>query len=191
MLEAPDFSTSKEVAEDVFLELDLNSKKEKKEAQEPLEEAGFSALETIEVQSEEDDFISVGDRLILNQVYFYNNTFAFKPGAEEELKQLTNFLEMNPSIEIEVQGHTANATEDIRPDPNFKGQGKEWNFKGSAYKLSEKRAEAVVEFLIENGIDKKRLVAKGYGDTQKRIPNASTFEEFEKNMRVEAVVTKQ
>jgi outer membrane protein OmpA-like peptidoglycan-associated protein len=192
MLEQPDFSTAKEVAEDVFLQLDLgNSVAPPDTAEQPPAPTGFAALETVEVQSEEADFISVGDRLILNQVFFYNNTFAFKPGAEEELNQLVSFLNMNPTVEIEVQGHTANNTPDIRPDPNFKGQGKEWNFKGSAFKLSEKRAEAVVTFLIENGIEKKRLVAKGYGDTQKRIPNATSFEEFEKNMRVEAVVTKQ
>jgi outer membrane protein OmpA-like peptidoglycan-associated protein len=124
-------------------------------------------------------------------VFFYNNTFAFKPGATEELDQLVDFLNFNPTVEVEIQGHTANDTEDIRPDPNFKGQGKEWNFKGSALKLSERRAEAVMTYLIDKGVSKKRLVAKGYGDSQKRIPDAKTFEEFEKNMRVEAVVTKQ
>jgi outer membrane protein OmpA-like peptidoglycan-associated protein len=58
-------------------------------------------------------------------------------------------------------------------------------------KLSEKRAEAVLDYLVEKGINKKRLSAKGYGDTKKRVPEAKTFEEFEMNMRVEAVVTKE
>ena len=107
------------------------------------------------------------------------------------MDQLVQFLEMNPTVEVEIQGHTANNTEDIRPDPNFKGQGKEWNFKGSALKLSEYRADAVMAYLIEKGVSKKRLVSKGYGDSKKRVKDAKTFEEFEKNMRVEAVVTKQ
>lgn len=188
LLDEPDFSTEKLEQEGVELQLDFN---EETETVEDTVEAGFAALETVEVESAEDDFISVGDRLILNQVFFYNNTYALKPGAEEELDQLVGFLKFNPGVEVEIQGHTANDTEDIRPDPNFKGQGKEWNFKGSAFKLSEKRAEAVMEYLIEKGISKKRLTAKGYGDTMKRIPEAKTFEEFEKNMRVEAVVTKQ
>jgi len=188
-LQQPDFSAKKEEEQDVNLSLSFGDADTTNE--ESIPETGFSALQTIEVESEDDDFISVGDRLILNQVFFYNNTYAFKPGATEELDQLVNFLTVNPTVEVEIQGHTANDTEDIRPDPNFKGQGKEWNFKGTALKLSERRAEAVMYYLIENGVSKKRLVAEGYGDSQKRIPDAKTFEEFEKNMRVEAVVTKQ
>lgn len=194
-LEQPDFTTNKMSQQDVVLELpDIGTAASVPEPMvEPMlePEVGFSVLETIEVESEDDEFISVGDRLILNQVFFYNNTYAFKPGATDELDQLVDFLTANPSIEVEIQGHTANNTEDIRPDPNFKGQGKEWNFKGTALKLSERRAAAVMEYLIGKGISKKRLVAEGYGDSQKRIPEASTFDEFEKNMRVEAVVTKQ
>jgi outer membrane protein OmpA-like peptidoglycan-associated protein len=194
-LAQPDFSTRKEEQEDVSLVLPMDVQVEldstPEAVPEPEPELGFGALETIEVESEDDEFISVGDRLILNEVFFYNNTFAFKPGATDELDQLVGFLEMNPTVEVEIQGHTANDTEDIRPDPNFKGQGKQWNFKGTALKLSERRAEAVMDYLIEKGISKKRLIAEGYGDTQKRVPDAKTFDEFEKNMRVEAVVTKQ
>ena len=190
-LEQPDFSTNKEEQEDVNLLLEFGNNASPEPEKEAIPEGGFSKLETIEVESDDDEFISVGDRLILNQVFFYNNTYAFKPGATDELDQLVGFLEMNPTVEVEIQGHTANDTEDIRPDPNFKGQGKEWNFKGSALKLSERRAEAVMDYLIEKGISKKRLIAEGYGDTQKRVPDAKTFDEFEKNMRVEAVVTKQ
>ncbi len=189
LLEQPDFSTEKETQENVELLLPTSIDTVASQEEELME--GFTVLETIEVESTDEEFISVGDRLILNQVFFYNNTYAFKPGAKDELDQLVDFLNNNPTVEVEIQGHTANNTEDIRPDPNFKGQGKEWNFKGSALKLSEKRAVAVKDYLIEKGILKKRLSAKGYGDTMKRVPDAKTFEDFEKNMRVEAVVTKQ
>lgn len=192
-LQQPDFSTEKEKEENVSLLLTLGNEVpvEPESVPEPEPEVGFSALATIEVESEDDEFISVGDRLILNKVFFYNNTFAFKPGATDELDQLVDFLNMNATVEVEIQGHTANNTEEIRPDPNFKGQGKEWNFKGTALKLSERRAESVMDYLIGKDISKKRLIAEGYGDKQKRIPDAKTFEEFEKNMRVEALVTKQ
>jgi outer membrane protein OmpA-like peptidoglycan-associated protein len=190
-LQQPDFSTKKQEQEDVDLLLTLNNGVvfEADSVLEP--KVGFSALGTIEVESEDDEFISVGDRLILNKVFFYNNTFAFKPGATRELDQVVDFLNMNATVEVEIQGHTANNTEDIQPDPNFKGQGKEWNFNGTALKLSERRAEAVTEYLIGKDISKKRLRAEGYGDKQKRIPDAKTFDEFEKNMRVEVVITKQ
>lgn len=183
-LEAPNFSATRLEAEDVGLDLDFSSITEDQEQPKP----GYESLKTVEVQSQDDAFVSVGDILVLNKVFFYNNTYAFKPEANVELNQLVFFLKGNPEVNIEIQGHTANDSRQITPDPNFKGQGKAWNFKGSAFELSQKRAEAVQEFLIENGIDKKRLTAKGYGDSQKRIENAETFEEFEENMRVEILI---
>lgn len=188
-LDVPNFEAAKMVAEDVVLDIDFGGGDENQV--EPKDESGFEALNTIEVQSKEEGFVSVGDKLVLNQVFFYTNTYALKPEADIELNQLVAFLVGNPTVEIEIQGHTANDTEDIVPDPNFKGQGKEWNFKGSAFELSEERAEVVKDYLISKGINKKRLKAAGYGDTQKRIPDATTFEEFEKNMRVEALIIKE
>lgn len=197
-LEAPDYTQAKIPLTDVSLELSgieefaaLDEVIEKPGPTEEEDKSGYSAITSIEVESENESMVSVGDRLILNEVYFYNNTYAFKPGAEVELDQLVEFLRFNSTLEVEIQGHSANNTEDIRPDPNFKGQGKEWNFKGSAFELSEMRARAVRDYLISKGISKKRITAKGYGDTRKRIPDAKTFEEFEKNMRVEALVVKE
>lgn len=210
-LEAPDFSLSKIYPKDVGIYLEglkvaqevapepteepvaeEPSKTEPPEDDAPVEEpAGYAGFTETLVESAEEGIISVGDRLVLRKVYFYNNTYAFKPEADEELQQLLNFLLDNPNVEVEVEGHSANDTEEIIPDPNFKGQGKEWNFKGSALKLSEKRADAVKDYLVENGIKKKRLTTVGYGDARKRIPDASTFEEFEQNMRVEILITAQ
>ncbi|NEN23297.1 OmpA family protein [Cryomorpha ignava] len=190
-LDVPDFNAAKKVADDVQIDLDFGEDAAELPVDELKADSGFTALSTIEVQSKAEGFVTVGDRLVLNQVYFYNNTYALKPGADNELNQLVAFLKGNPTIEVEIQGHTANNNAEITPDPNFKGQGKEWNFKGSAFELSEERANAVRTYLIDNGINKKRLKAVGYGDTQKRIPEATTFEEFEKNMRVEALIIKE
>lgn len=190
-LDVPDFSAAKKVAEDVQLDIDFDEPKADLPLNELQSDTGFTALSTIEVLSKEEGFVTVGDKLVLNQVYFYNNTYALKPGADVELNQLVAFLNGNPTVEVEIQGHTANNNAEIIPDPNFKGQGKEWNFKGSAFELSEQRANAVRDYLIDNGIHKKRIKAVGYGDTQKRVSNATTFEEFEKNMRVEALIIKE
>jgi outer membrane protein OmpA-like peptidoglycan-associated protein len=188
-LDVPDFSSSRQDLQDVDLELELSELTTADSA--AVEPDVFAAITTVEVQSQEEGVLNVGDKLVLNQVFFYSNTYALKPGSEEELNQLLAFLEVNESISIEIQGHTANDTELIVPDPQFKKQGKAWNFKGSALKLSELRAKAVQDYLIEGGIDKKRLTAKGFGASQKRVANASTFEESEKNMRVEALIIKQ
>jgi len=210
-LQMPSFSTAKVYVEDVSLFLDLQKeitvdkvvteepahgpgktqKSKPPESEVPEQKSVFESLSTIEIQSADDEMISVGDKLVLNNVFFYSNTYAFKPEATEELDQLYGFLNDNPTIQLEIHGHTANNAEDIRPDPNFKNQGPEWNFKGSALKLSEMRAKAVEVYLVEKGIQKKRLRSVGFGDSQKRIPEASTFEDSEKNMRVEALVVKQ
>ena len=182
-LEVPDYTTAKMVEEDIGLDLDLSALTDSSE-----ELTGYKAIKTIEIQAEDESFVEVGDKLVLNQVFFYNNTYAFKPGAENELDQLVNFLKWNDNISVEIQGHTANNSQDIKPDPNFKDQGKEWNFRGTAFELSEKRAEAVRDYLISKGVDKERLEAKGYGDSQKKFPEAKTFEDSEKNMRVEVLV---
>jgi len=182
-LEVPDFSAAKMLEEDVGLDLDFSSLEDSTQ-----DLSGYKAIKTIEVQAEDDAFVEVGDKLVLNEVFFYNNTYALKPGAEKELDQLVNFLVWNDNIFVEIQGHTANDSQDIKPDPNFKGQGPEWNFRGSAFDLSEKRAEAVRDYLITKGIKSERLNAVGYGDTQKRITDAETFEDSEKNMRVEVLV---
>jgi outer membrane protein OmpA-like peptidoglycan-associated protein len=192
-LEMPEFTTAKEHPEDVSLFLSIFDKADPDTIAPPVVETktGFGSLQTIEVESASEGIVSVGDKLVLNKVFFYTNTYAFKPEAETELEQLYGFLVDNPTVELEIHGHSANDTEDIRPDPNYKGLGPEWNFKGSAFKLSEMRAEAVLQFLVNKGIKKKRLKAVGFGDTQKRVPDATTFEDFEKNMRVEALVIKQ
>lgn len=188
-LTVPDFSLARQIAPNVKLYLEQYTPKT---TPEPLPEPpteGYGSIETIEVQkSADDDLVSVGDKLVLNNVFFYNNTYAFKPDATEELEQLTQFLNDNPSVNIEIQGHTANSSQEIKPDPTFRKQGPEWNFKGSALKLSEMRALAVRDYLLSKGIDRKRLTYKGYGDSQKRVPEANTFEESEKNMRVEILV---
>lgn len=211
-LEAPDFKLAKIYPSetDVFLadlQADLSLTEEVTDAlDEPAPETepapapepepevtggSYDSFSESLIESAEEDVISVGDRLVLKKVFFYNNTYAFKPEADEELNQLLEFLRQNPTVKIEIEGHSANDTEDIRPDPHFKGQGKAWNFKGSSLKLSEKRAEAVKEFLKSKGIHKKRVTTVGYGDTRKRVPEASTFEEFEQNMRVEILITEQ
>jgi outer membrane protein OmpA-like peptidoglycan-associated protein len=63
-------------------------------------------------------------------------------------------LTENPAITIEIGGHT-----------DSKGT--------NAYnqKLSEARAQSVVDYLVSKGIDKSRLFAKGYGETMPVAPN--------------------
>ncbi len=63
-------------------------------------------------------------------------------------------MSLNPELIVEIQSHT-----------DSKGNDK-YNMK-----LSQKRAESVVEYLVNKGIDRKRLIAKGYGETKPVVPN--------------------
>jgi outer membrane protein OmpA-like peptidoglycan-associated protein len=68
--------------------------------------------------------------------------------SKTELNKMIDFLKKNPTIKIEISAHTDNVG---KPSSNLE--------------LSQKRAQSVVDFLNKQGIDIKRLVPKGYGET--------------------------
>ncbi|MGZ3865109.1 MAG: OmpA family protein, partial [Bacteroidia bacterium] len=71
------------------------------------------------------------------------------PDAEIILNKAVDALKKNPKLVLEVQSHTdATASDEFNMD------------------LSQKRAATAVDYLVANGIDKKRLTAKGFGETQ-------------------------
>jgi outer membrane protein OmpA-like peptidoglycan-associated protein len=111
--------------------------------------------------------IEVGNKVILNNIFFDTNRFDLKPDSRSELQKLIDFLTLNPTIHIEISGHT----DDVGNDQNNQA-------------LSENRAKAVYQYLINNGIGAARLVYKGYGKTQPIIPNTSD-ENRAKNRRTE------
>lgn len=132
--------------------------------------------------------LTSGTRLNLEEILFYNNTFAFRPESSSQLNALLVTMQDNPDLHIAIHGHTAGNTRNIRPDPNLAGKGEAWRFKGNSKKLSLKRAEAVKEYLTTRGIEAKRITTFGHGDTEKRIPQPKTPSDHMKNMRVEVEV---
>lgn len=111
--------------------------------------------------------IEVGNKVVLNNIFFDTNKFDLKPDSKAELQKLLEFLTQNPAIRIEISGHTDNVG-------NIQ----------SNQKLSENRAKAVYNYLIAAGISAQRLVYKGYGETQPIVPNTSD-ENRAKNRRTE------
>ncbi len=91
--------------------------------------------------------LDIGEKFVLRNIYFDFDKAELKPESKAELENLIILLNDNPSIRIEIGGYT-----------DSKGD-KEYN-----RNLSQKRAEAVLNYLVSRGISKKRLVAKGYGE---------------------------
>lgn len=104
---------------------------------------------------------------ILENIYFATGSHQLDEKSQVELAKLVLFLRENPTIQIEIAGHT----DDI-------GQEKD------NLELSTKRAQSVVHFLVQSGISAQRLVAKGYGEQQPIVANDSEINRA-KNRRIE------
>ncbi|MEM8965706.1 MAG: OmpA family protein [Bacteroidota bacterium] len=107
-------------------------------------------------------------RMVLDFVYFDFNSARLKEESQDELNRLKSFLEENSGVRIEIAGHTDNI--------------------GSAtYNkvLSQKRAQAIVDYLTTQGIPSERITAQGYGETDPIASNDDEAEGRELNRRVE------
>jgi outer membrane protein OmpA-like peptidoglycan-associated protein len=111
--------------------------------------------------------LSKGSNIVLNNVFFDVAKATLRPTSINELDRLYNVLLSNPSMKIELSGHTDN-------------QGS----KVLNQKLSLARANAVVDYLISKGISGDRLVSKGYG-YDKPVASNNTEEGRQLNRRTE------
>jgi outer membrane protein OmpA-like peptidoglycan-associated protein len=84
-----------------------------------------------------------------NNVQFANNSYELPQAAYIELAKLLQVLTENPSLKVEIGGHTDNVG---KPEDNLK--------------LSTNRAKAIVDYLVSKGIDASRVTYKGFGATQ-------------------------
>ena len=108
-----------------------------------------------------------GTTAILQNIFFDVDKYDLKEKSVTELQKILRFLKENPSVKVEISGHTDNS--------------------GSAaynIQLSEKRAQSVNNYLIAHGIGAERLLTKGYGSDQP-IADNSTDGGRQKNRRIE------
>ncbi len=141
--------------------------------------------ETRYIDKESDDFsapaevdmeirqIGLNESYRINDIYFEFNSFGLSQASRAILDQLIEFLHENPSIGIEIQGHTDNIGNDA-----------------DNLKLSENRAQSVYNYLIETGIQTSRLTYRGYGESMPVASN-DTDEGRAKNRRTVFVITKK
>lgn len=116
--------------------------------------------------------LAPGSSIRLNNIFFKKGTGTILKESYPELDRLVGIMNANPTLEIEIEGHTD-------------GLGSV----NSSIKLSEERVESVKEYLVNRSIDKKRISGTGYGGARP-IVNNSTEENRAKNRRVEIKIKK-
>jgi outer membrane protein OmpA-like peptidoglycan-associated protein len=111
--------------------------------------------------------IEVGQKVKLNNVFFETGKATLKPTSFPELDKVVKFLTENPSIKIQIEGHTDNVG---KPDANLK--------------LSRWRARSVQQYLVKKGIVLENVKYDGFGST-KPIAKNTTAQGRSLNRRVE------
>lgn len=107
-------------------------------------------------------------------IYYEFNSAKLNEYSKKSLDQLSVMLKETPNVKVSLNAHTDEQGSD---DYNLK--------------LSERRAQSVVDYLISTGIDSNRLIAKGFGESQPLIKDAKTDEEHSKNRRTTFKVTEK
>ncbi len=107
----------------------------------------------------------------MSDVLFKSGSFELLPGARERLAKISGIVLAYPSLHLQVEGHTDSVG------------GDDYN-----QQLSEHRAEAVRDYLVQQGISAPSIEAKGFGKTEP-IASNETPEGRQQNRRVELVLS--
>ena len=111
----------------------------------------------------------------IKEIYFDLNKSNIRPDAAVELAKIVEVMKQYPKMKIDIRSHT-----DSRATDSYN------------LALSDRRAKSTLEWIVKQGIDRKRLKAKGYGETQlvngcsNGVP--CTEEQHQANRRSEFIV---
>lgn len=110
-------------------------------------------------------------------IYFDLDKWNIRPDAAKDLQKIVEVMKEYPNMEVAIRSHT-----DSRQTHKYNEL------------LSDRRAKSTLEYMVKNGIDRKLLTAKGFGETE-LVNNCSdgvdcTEEEHQKNRRSEFIVIK-
>lgn len=146
-------------------------------ARQPFTMQGRSIPQIFLTKSETDTTFTVAlvlDRGLLNKtfvlenIYYDLDKYNIRADAAPELDKVVTIMKDNPTLKLELSSHT-----DARASDAYN------------LKLSDNRAKSAVAYIVSQGIDPSRLVAKGYGETRLVVKNAKTEEEHQRNRRTE------
>ena len=95
---------------------------------------------------------SISKPILIENIFYDFDRATLRPESEASLNELVKMLDDNPNVTIELGAHT-----------DLKGSD-QYNLR-----LSERRAQSVVDYLIKSGIDPRRLQPKGYGESRPKV----------------------
>lgn len=150
------------------LKAERMAQKARKEAEEARRRSELLATQLSELEAEQTER---GLVVNLQNVLFDFGTASIKPGSAENLAKLYRFLIEYPERKILIEGFT----DSVGPENVNK-------------KLSEQRAQAVKQVLVESGIAPNRIMTRGYGE-EYPIADNSTAAGRQQNRRVEVVIS--
>jgi OOP family OmpA-OmpF porin len=101
--------------------------------------------------------IKANESIVLNNVFFKFDSDELVSDSKTELNKLFTLLSNNPTIKVEIQGHS-----DSKGNDNYN------------LNLSQKRAESVRKYLIKKGIKETRVTAVGYGEKKPIAKNENS-----------------
>ncbi|MGI4739080.1 MAG: OmpA family protein [Janthinobacterium lividum] len=117
--------------------------------------------------------IVVNRAIEVKDIFYDYDKSVIRADAATRLDTLVQTLQDNPKINIELSSHTDQRGKDA------------YNLK-----LSQQRAEAAVAYIVSKGIDKRRITARGYGETRPIVKDAKTEADYQRNRRTEFKVTR-
>ena len=104
---------------------------------------------------------SISAPVLIDNIFYDFDKATLRPESKTSLDELVKLLNENPNVTIELAAHC-----------DYKGS-EEYN-----KKLSQRRAQAVVDYLIEKGIARDRLTAVGYGKTKPKVIKKKLTEKY-------------
>lgn len=162
---------------EILAALELKEK-EKKDKEAAIVAAEVKKNEKVkEILAKEKDVVKDKDRLIIktDPIYFDYNMWYIRKESKVVLGRVVELMKKYPGMVIEIGSHT-----DSRGNAKFNEN------------LSQKRASSTRDFIIQSGIDPKRVTAKGYGESvpivKCKTDDACSEEEHELNRRSEFVI---
>ena len=125
----------------------LNSAKWKDD---PLAEGSKDQL-PVDINDLTSSTLKTGSRIALRNIYYDFDEHYIRTDAQNDLNSIASLMQQYPSMKIELGSHT-----DSRASVEYN------------WALAQRRAEAATQYLVKMGIDSRRIIAKGYGESELR-----------------------